>query len=134
MLLTPVSNGKIFSQKSVVYFVGTPLGRRVNIKIIFFFKFTLRFKQSDTVPIISPPVSLTLVANLPAVSLIPVAIYQQYQQDQGYRWQNLRRCVLIQVVSLILMMLLDLRISPLIFERILNDPNAIFRDMWEDDL
>ncbi len=45
--LTPVANGKIFNQRSFKYFVWTPLGSRVNLKIIFFFKYAFRCKQSD---------------------------------------------------------------------------------------
>ncbi len=43
---------KILNQGSFKYLVWTPLGSRVNILIHFFFKFTLRCKPSDIVPII----------------------------------------------------------------------------------
>ncbi len=43
---------KIFSQHSFKYLVWTPFGIRANISTIFFFKLTLRCKQSDIVPII----------------------------------------------------------------------------------
>jgi hypothetical protein len=59
--LTPVANKKIFSQK-IANFFKTPLSSRVNIycRYIFFFTFTLRFQQSDSVSIIChPPVSTT---------------------------------------------------------------------------
>jgi hypothetical protein len=60
-----------------------------------------------------PPASLTPAANLPQVSLTPVA--------------NLPPVSLTPVVHL------DLRISPRIFEKILNDPNVIFRGLGEGD-
>ncbi len=58
-----------------------------------------------------PPVSLTPVANLPPVALIPAAI--------------------LPPVSLIPVVHLDLRLSPRIFEKILNGPNAILWG-WEE--
>jgi hypothetical protein len=42
---------KNFNQK-INYFVWTHLGNRVDIKIILFYKFTLRFKQFDIILII----------------------------------------------------------------------------------
>jgi hypothetical protein len=60
--LTPVENLKKFNQRGFKYFVWTPLGSTVKIYIHFFFKFTLRCKQSDMVPI-KIIVSLTPVAN-----------------------------------------------------------------------
>jgi hypothetical protein len=43
-----------FEKSSIRKFVAflTSLSSKVNIKINFFFKFTLRFQQSDSVPII----------------------------------------------------------------------------------
>jgi hypothetical protein len=100
MSLTPVANRKIFNQKSFNYLVWTPLGSRINITVIFSFKFTLSCKQSDIVliictgvvdhgdkftagvvdffggklPLVSTnllPLSLTPVANLPPASTTP---------------------------------------------------------------
>jgi hypothetical protein len=61
---------KIFNQKGFNHFVWAPLGRRFNIKTIFFLQ--LHFKVSSLIlfPLLTP------VANLPQVSLIPVAICQ----------------------------------------------------------
>jgi hypothetical protein len=58
--LTQVANGKIFNQKSFNCFIWTPMGCRANIKINFILQVHLL------------PVSLTPVANLPPLSLIPV--------------------------------------------------------------
>jgi hypothetical protein len=64
---------KIFNQKSFYYFVWTPWVVELKSGEIFFFKFTLRRKQSDIVPITSLlPLSLTPVTNLLTVLLIPV--------------------------------------------------------------
>ncbi len=38
--------------RKLIIFVWTPLGSRVDIKIILFYKFTLRFKQFDIILII----------------------------------------------------------------------------------
>ncbi len=57
VLLTPMTNRKIFIQKSFHYFVRTPLESRVKLKIIFFlqvhFKVKKNLKQNsrDTVPL-----------------------------------------------------------------------------------
>ncbi len=48
----PLENGKIFHRKSFNYFVWTTLDSRINILIDISFKFTLRCKQSDIVPIV----------------------------------------------------------------------------------
>ncbi len=61
MSLTPVANDKIFNQKNFNNFVGTPLDSRVNIYIIFAFKFTLRYPQPDINLIGLPPVSTILL-------------------------------------------------------------------------
>ncbi len=63
-----LTHGK--NHKSFLYFVWTPMGRRVNIKINFLYKFNLRCKQSNIVPIFCH----RAVANLPPVSLIPPAV------------------------------------------------------------
>ncbi len=104
-------------------------------RYIFAFKFTLRSQQPDIVPII------TQVANLPRVSLKPVAnchrccwhwrqiccryrwqVFHWYQQHWWNWWQNLLLGSLIPVtklppVSLILAVHLDLRISLQIFKK-----------------
>jgi hypothetical protein len=103
-----MANGKKTSIGSFRCFDRTQLGSGVNIKVIFFFEFTLRYKQSDIIPIFLPLISTTMVVNLPSVpkvKLIPVT--------------NLPLMLLTLVV------LLDLRISPRIFEKIWNDPNVI---------
>ncbi len=64
------------------------------------FKFTFRCQQSDIAP----------------------SIGYQYQLHQRYRWQNV-----LPPVLLILVVLLDLQISPWIFDKIRNDPNVMFR-------
>jgi hypothetical protein len=78
--------------------------------------------------LIPAPVSLTPVANLP-----------RCQQHKGNWWQNLPPVSLIPVANSPPVSLtpvvhpLDLRISPRIFEKIRNDPNAIFRGLGEGD-
>jgi hypothetical protein len=58
---------------------------------------------------------------LPPVLRTPmVEKLSQSQQHQQYLWKNLPS------VSLILIVHLDLRISPQIFEKFLNDPKVIF--------
>ncbi len=96
---------KILYQKSFNYFDWTPLGSRVNI-LINFFKFTLRCRQSDIVPIIChqcrwPQWQIATSSTTQAV----------------YQWQNLPPMSLITggklpPVSLILVVHLDLQISP----------------------
>ncbi len=75
---------KIFNQKSFHYFFWTPLGSRVSIYIIFFFKLILICQQFDDCSHCLPPVSFTPVANLPPASLITLAICRQYR---WHRWQ-----------------------------------------------
>jgi hypothetical protein len=62
------------------------------------------------------PTSLIWAANLPPVSTTPAVPVA-----------NLLPVLLITVVHL------DLRIFLQIFEKIQNDPNVIFRGLWEDD-
>jgi hypothetical protein len=67
------------------------------------------------------------------VSTTPVANAKNLQSEKfnvilfGHLWQNLPPVSLTPVVHL------DLRISPLIFEKIRNDPNVIIRGLGEDD-
>ncbi len=85
-----------------------------------------------------PPVSLTLVANLPPVSTTQgelVAKFAAGVVDTGGKFAagvvvtggNLRPVSLTPVVHL------DLRISPRIFEKIRNYPNVIIRGLGEGD-
>jgi hypothetical protein len=64
-----------------------------------------------------PLVSLALAANLPPVSLTPVVPLSKFAAMP----------LMIQVVHL------DLQIYQRIFEKIRNDPSAIFRGLGEDD-
>ncbi len=99
-------------------------------RYICFFKFILSCQQFDNCSHCLPPVSFTTGANLPLVSLIPVAscdrhhwhrwqICHRYQKHSWNWWKSLLPVSLIPVVHL------DLRISPRIFEKIWNSPNGI---------
>ncbi len=65
-----------------------------------------------------------LVANLPPVSLIPVAILPPV---------SLTPVVNLPPVSLIPVVNLELRISPRIFKNFPNGPNGILRGLGETD-
>ncbi len=105
---------KIFNQKNFNYFDWTPLGSRVNININFCLQIHFKVSAAWYCCQYLPPVSLTPVANLPTMSLIPVPICSHY------RWfANL------PPVSLILVVHLDLRKSPQIWKKNLNGPNGI---------
>ncbi len=80
---------KKFNQKNFHYFFWTPLGSRVSIKINFFFKFIFKCQQFDHYSHCLPAVLFTPVANLPPMSLIPVAIFHWCQQ---YWRQICHRC------------------------------------------
>ncbi len=88
---------KIFNQKNFHYFFWTPFGSIVSILINFFFKFIWSFQQFDNCSHCLPPVLFTPVANLPLVSLIPVAIshrrrLHRWQICSRYRWHHWRIC------------------------------------------
>ncbi len=95
---------KIFiNQKSFNYFVQTPLGSIVKIKITLF--------PSSSLFGVSSLMLFQLFATggkftTGVYSLIPMVIWHQYQLRQWYRWQNLLLLSLTPVVHL------DLRISP----------------------
>jgi hypothetical protein len=91
-----------------------------------------------------PPVSLTPVANLPPVSTTQgelVAKFATGVVDTGGKFAagvvdtggNLPPVANLPPVSLTLVVHLDLRISPRIFEKIRNDPNVIIRSFGEGD-
>jgi hypothetical protein len=90
-----------------------------------------------------PPASLTSAANLPPVSLTPVSTTQGELVakfaagvvDTGSKSPpvSLTPVANLPPVSLTPVVHLDLRISPRIFEKIRNDPNAIIRDLGEGD-
>ncbi len=97
MPLTPVANGKNLQSENFNYFVWTPLGSRVNININFCLQ--ILFKESAAWYFfhILPLVSMTTVANLPPVSLIPVAICQRFrwhrrQICRRYDWHRWQIC------------------------------------------
>ncbi len=100
VLLTTAANRKNLRSENFYLFFCTPLGSWVNILINFSFKFTLRSQQSDSVPIICRWCRWHWWQ-----------ICHWYQQHQGYWWQNLLP------LSLILVVHLDLWISPRIFEK-----------------
>jgi hypothetical protein len=58
-----------------------------------------------------------------ATGVVLVAIWQRRQQNKRNWWQNLPPVHLV----------LDLQISPRIFEKIQNVPNFIFRGLGEGD-
>ncbi len=124
---------KIFNQKNFNNFIWSPLGSRGNKYINFCLQ--VHFQVSAAL-YCSNYMSLTPVANLSPVSLIPVAICHWCQQHKGNWWQNLPPVSLIPVanlppVSLTPVVHLDLRISPQIFEKIRNYPNVIIRGLGE---
>ncbi len=111
--MTPVA--KTFKQKNFNNFVWTPLGSRVNLYINFciqvHFKLSAAWYCCHYLPPVSTTVSLIPVANLPPVSLIPVAICHRrrwhrwqichrYQERWRKWWKNLPRVSLIPVVHL----------------------------------
>ncbi len=113
---------KIFSQKNFNNFVWLPLGCGGNIYINFCLQFHFQVSAAWYFSHYLLPVSMTPVANLPPVSLIPVAIclrrcwdwrqicrrYRWHrwqichwcQQHKGNWWQNLPPVSLIPVANL----------------------------------
>ncbi len=71
---------KIFKQKNFNNFVWTPLGSRVNININFCLQVHFKVSAVWYCSHYLPTVSLTPVANLPPVSLIPMAICHRRPQ------------------------------------------------------
>ncbi len=71
---TPVANGKTFRLKNFNNFVWTPLGSRVNIYINFCLQVHFQVFAAWYCCHYLPPVSTPPAANLPTVSLMPVAI------------------------------------------------------------
>ncbi len=71
---------KTFKQENFNNFVWTPLASRVNIYINFCLQVHFKVSASCYCCHYLPSVSTTPVANLPPVSLIPVAICHRYQQ------------------------------------------------------
>ncbi len=108
---------KIFNQKKFHSFIWTPLASRDSILIHFFLQVHFKLSTIWYYSYCLPPVSFTPVANLPHVSLIPVAIFHwrrchrwqicrqyrwpwwqichRYQQHQRNWWQNLPTVSLI---------------------------------------
>jgi hypothetical protein len=87
-----------------------------------------------------PPPSLTPLANLPLVSLTPVANLPPVSTTQGELVAKFAASVVdtggkfaIGAVSLTPVVHLNLRISPRIFEKNLNDLNVIIRGLGEGD-
>ncbi len=142
--------------------IGSRVNRYINFCLQVHFKVSVAWYCFHYLPPVSttpaenlPPVSLIPVAichrrrwpaaNLPPVSLTPVSC----QQHKGNWWQNLPPVSLKPVanlppvslkpaanlppVSLTPVVHLDLRISPLIFEKIRDDPNVVFRGLWKVD-
>ncbi len=129
---------KVFNQNNFINFVWSPLGSRGNVYINFCLQVHFQVSASRYCSHYLPPVSMTPAANLPPVSLIPAQICHRCQQYKGNWWQNLLPVSLIPVanlppVSLIPVVHLYLRISPRIFENILNDSNVIIRGLGEGD-
>ncbi len=107
---------KIFNQKNLNYFIWSPLGSRENIYINFCFQVHFHVSAAWNCSNYLPPVSMTPVANLPLVSLIPLAIchrrrwhrrqicrgyrWHRCQQHKGNWWQNLPLVSLIPVANL----------------------------------
>ncbi len=77
---------KIFNQKNFTYFVWTPLGSTVDIYLSFCFQVYFKVPAAWYCCHYLLPVSLTPVANLPPVSLIPVVICH------WRRWHRLQIC------------------------------------------
>ncbi len=91
---------KIFKQKNFNNFVWAPLGSRVNIYIHFCLQVHFKVSAAWYCSNYLPPVSTTLAANLPPMSLIPVAIChcrrwhrrQIWRRYRWHRWQNCHQC------------------------------------------
>jgi hypothetical protein len=78
-----------------------------------------------------PPASLTPAANLPPVSTTQGELVAKFAAGVVDTGGNLPPVSL--TLSLTLVVHLDLRISPRIFEKIRNDPNVIIRGLGEGD-
>ncbi len=88
---------KIFNQKNFNNFVWSPLGIRGNIYIHFCLQVHFQMSAAWYCSHYLPPVSMTPVANLPAVLLIPVAIchrrhWHRRQICRRYRWRRWQIC------------------------------------------
>ncbi len=116
---------KIFKQKNFNNFVLAPLGSRANININFCLQVHFKVSAAWYCSHYLPPVLTTPVANLPPVSLIPVATILPPV--------SLTPVAILPPVSLTPVVNLDWRISLRIFEKIQNDPNVIFRALGEGD-
>ncbi len=88
---------KTFKQKNFNNFVWPPLGSRVNIHINFCLLIHFMVSAAWYCCHYFPPVSTTPVANLPPVSLIPLAICHRRRWHQ---WQNLPPVSLTPVANL----------------------------------
>ncbi len=140
---------KIFSQKNFNNFVWSPLGSRVNIYIHFCLQVHFQVSAAWYCSHYLPPVSITPVANLPPVSTTQgelVAKFAAGVVDTGGKFAavvvdtggnlppvSLTPAANLPPVSLTPVVHLDLRISPWIFEKTRNDPNAIIRGLGEGD-
>ncbi len=88
---------KIFKLKNFNYFVWIPLGSRVNIYIDFCLQVKFQISAAWYCTHYLPLVSLTPVANLLPVQLIPVAIchwrrWHRWQICRRYRWHRWQIC------------------------------------------
>ncbi len=138
---------KIFNQKNFNNFVWSTLGSRGNLYINFCLQIHFQVSAAWYFSHYLPPVSMTLVENLPPVLLIPVAIChrrrwhwwqicRQCQQHKGNWWQNLPPVSLIPVANLPPVSLIPAAtLTPVVHLdlRIRNDPNVIIRGLGEGD-
>jgi hypothetical protein len=113
---------KIFNQKNFNNFVWSPLGSRGNIYINFCLQVHFQVSAAWYCAHYLPPALLTLAANLPLVSTTQGKLVAKFATSGN-----------LPLVSLTLVVQLDLRISPRIFEKIRNDPNVIIRGLGEGD-
>ncbi len=87
---------KIFNQKNFNNFVWSPLGSRGNMYINFCLQVHFQVSAALYCSHYLPPVSMTPVANLSPVSLIPVAICHR---RRWHRRQICRRCLKLKMTS-----------------------------------
>ncbi len=95
---------KTFKQKNCNNFVSTSLGSRVNIYVNFCLQVHFKVSAAWYCCHYLPTVSTTPMANLPPVSLIPVAIcnwrhWHRWQICRRYRWHRWQIAAGINITS-----------------------------------
>ncbi len=135
---TPVQMEKIFKQKNFNNFVCAPLGSRVNIYIHFCLQVHFKVSAAWYCSNYLPPVSIAqgkLEAKLAAGVVDTGGKFAAGVVDTGAKFAAgvVDTGGNLPPVSLTLVVHLDLRISPRIFEKIRNGPNGILWGWGETD-